>query len=86
MKKYKLQYKRSVIKDLRKIPDVYQRKILMVSERLQIAPFPKGVRKIAGGRDLYRTRVGNYRIIYCVSEDLVEVVAVAHRQSIYDQF
>lgn len=48
-------------------------------------PRPQGTKKLAGEEDLYRLRVGNYRIIYQVQEKrlIVLVVSVGHRADVY---
>ena len=50
-------------------------------------PRPDGVKKLKGSEeDLYRIRVGDYRIIYEVYDIrlIVNVVAVAHRREVYE--
>jgi mRNA interferase RelE/StbE len=46
---------------------------------------PSGCVKLAGEPDLYRVRVGNYRIIYQVDDPklVVLVLSIAHRREIY---
>ncbi|MDR1233887.1 MAG: type II toxin-antitoxin system RelE/ParE family toxin [Holosporales bacterium] len=34
----------------------------------------------------YRLRIGNYRVIYRVNDDVVTVVAIGHRKAIYDDY
>jgi mRNA interferase RelE/StbE len=48
-------------------------------------PRPPGCKKLKG-RDGYRIRVGDYRIIYQIIDDVlvVNVVALGHRKDIYD--
>ena len=48
-------------------------------------PRPNGCKKLVG-RDGYRIRIGNYRVIYEIfdAELLVDVIAVGHRKDIYD--
>jgi mRNA interferase RelE/StbE len=47
-------------------------------------PRPRGAQKLAG-RDDYRIRVGDYRIVYTVvdAEQLVIVARIAHRREAY---
>jgi mRNA interferase RelE/StbE len=47
-------------------------------------PRPRGVVKLAG-RDDYRARVGDYRVVYAVDDDerLVVVARIAHRREVY---
>lgn len=48
-------------------------------------PRPSGAIKLAGNEDLYRIRVGTYRVVYMVEDDrlLVLIVDVGHRKEIY---
>jgi mRNA interferase RelE/StbE len=48
-------------------------------------PRPSGCLKLAGSRDLYRIRVGDYRIIYTIDDarQLIEITLVAHRREVY---
>lgn len=48
-------------------------------------PFPKGARKLLGYRDVFRIRVGPYRVLYSVSETelIVVVLKVGHRRGVY---
>lgn len=52
---------------------------------LQNEPRPLGCTKLVGHSNLYRIRVGNYRIIYEIHDDrvLVVVIVVAHRRESY---
>jgi len=48
-------------------------------------PRPQGIKKLAGEEDLFRLRVGDYRIIYQIQEKrlVVLVVGVGHRADVY---
>jgi mRNA interferase RelE/StbE len=52
---------------------------------LAVAPHPAGSKKLQGTDDLYRVRVGDYRIIYQVEDEhlVVLVVNVGHRRDVY---
>ncbi len=52
---------------------------------LENNPRPNGYKKLKG-RDGYRIRTGNYRIIYDIFDDelIVDVIALGHRKDIYD--
>ncbi|WP_052316062.1 type II toxin-antitoxin system RelE family toxin [Desulfomonile tiedjei] len=64
--------------------DVQDRIISQVNS-LAENPRPAGAVKLTGSDNLYRVRVGDYRIIYAVEDDLlvVLVVEVGHRREIY---
>jgi len=48
-------------------------------------PRPPGCVKLTGADDLWRIRVGQYRVVYTIRDDelLVLVVRVAHRRDVY---
>jgi mRNA interferase RelE/StbE len=48
-------------------------------------PYPSGIKKIAGEDELYRLRVGDYRILYQVKGKilLVLIVGIGHRRDVY---
>ncbi len=53
---------------------------------LTLAPRPSRCRKLRGTNNLWRIRVGDYRVIYAVSDDerLVDVRVVRHRSDAYE--
>lgn len=54
---------------------------------LTAEPRPAGMTKLAGEIDLYRIRVGGYRIIYQIESRrlIVLVVTIGHRRGVYRQ-
>jgi len=48
-------------------------------------PFPKGSIKIRGEKDIYRLRVGDYRILYKTlwDEGAILVFKIEHRRAVY---
>jgi len=48
-------------------------------------PHPAGSKKLEGSGTAYRVRVGDYRVLYEISEPekLVRVMAVGHRRDVY---
>jgi mRNA interferase RelE/StbE len=85
MASYKITFKSSVEKDLRKLDKAQLEKIMTVIQELSSNPFPINSRKLVGSEKTYRVRVGDYRTVYIVSTaDLViEIQKVAHRKDIY---
>ena len=84
MESYKLAFKRSVAKDLRKIPSKDVKKILSTIESLLDDPRAEACIKLSG-QERYRIRQGVYRIIYEIQDQqlLILVVKVAHRSIVY---
>jgi len=61
-----------------------RRRIGDAIDQLAAEPRPPGAVKLAG-RDDFRIRVGNYRIVYAVddAERLILVARIAHRREVY---
>lgn len=82
---YKLQIERTAQKALEKISNPYYSKIKQAIQGLASNPRPAGCKKLKG-RDGYRIRVADYRIIYDIFDDvlLVQVIDIGHRKDIYE--
>ena len=72
-------------KQLDDLPISLQRRITQALEELEPNPRPPGAIKLQGTDDLWRIRVGDYRIVYTIKdrELLVLVVRLGHRRDIY---
>lgn len=84
MARYKLTFKNSVSKDLRRIP---QRDIALILARIDALaddPRSSGCEKLSG-QERYRVRQGVYRIVYEIRDEvlIVTVVKVGHRRDVY---
>jgi len=81
---YAVEMLRSAQKQLTRLPAEHQERILVAMEALADAPRPQGCSKLTG-RDAWRIRVGDYRIIYEIFDDrrVVIVVVVGHRKDAY---
>lgn len=84
MAEYKIYFRRSVLKDLTKIPKRELQRIIKRIEKLADDPRPRGCEKISG-QDRFRIRQGSYRIVYSIQEDelTIWVVKIGHRRVIY---
>lgn len=84
MARYSLSIKRSVAKDLRRIPNEDVARILARIEVLADDPRPPGCEKLSG-QERYRLRQASYRIIYEIRDDelVVTVVKIGHRRDVY---
>ena len=80
---YKISFKSSVYKDLKKIDKTKTEQILgKIEKELTENPdaFPQLSGKFSG---LRKFRVGNYRIIFTLIEDTVLILRISHRKDIY---
>ncbi len=84
MESYRIVVKKSVSKDLKKIPKKDVRQILEAIESLVQDPRPPQSKKLSG-QERYRLRQGNYRILYSIEDEIlvVQVVKVGNRRDVY---
>jgi mRNA interferase RelE/StbE len=85
MPDYKVLFRPSVDRQLRKLPVEIQRRIVREVAALASDPRPSGVVKLKGDENLWRIRIGDYRVVYEIHDDrlIVLVLRVAHRKDIY---
>ncbi len=83
---YQIKWKTSAKKDFKKLDKTVIPKILKAVDSLVENPRPSGVKKIIDSYSTYRLRVGNYRVIYTICDEvlIIEVIKIGHRQSIYN--
>ena len=80
---YRVVYKVSVAKDLRKIPKADSVRILDQIEN-ELAQSPQSHPALKGPyAGLRRFRVGNYRVVYAIQDDEVLVLRIGHREGVY---
>ena len=84
MPNYTIVLSKKAQKQLDKLSDHVAEPIIVAIAGLEHNPRPPGCKKLKG-RDGYRIRSGNYRIIYDIfdNELLVDVVELGHRKDIY---
>ena len=84
-KRYRVIIKPSAARDIRKLDRAQQQRVVRAIEDLAEDPLPHGVVKLRGADDLWRIRVGDYRVIYPMRRSqLIELVLrVRHRRDVY---
>ena len=82
---YEVYLERSAADDLRRLPRRLFDRIIARIGRLADDPRPAGCRKIEGSKSDWRIRIGEYRVIYEIDDDLdrVNVMRVRHRREAY---
>ncbi len=81
---YELFIVSSAEKDMDRLPTTVHARLSKRLLSLGDNPRPRGVRKLSG-REEYRLRVGDYRILYIIDDRnrTVSVLAVGHRRDVY---
>jgi len=77
---------KSALKFLRKCPKNIR---IILEEKIEtLANKPRtlanNIKKIKGSPDLYRLRVGDYRILYNENGDILNIIKIGTRSNIYD--
>ncbi|MES2267228.1 MAG: type II toxin-antitoxin system RelE/ParE family toxin [Bacteroidota bacterium] len=85
MAAYSITISKSAQKQLSKLQDDIADRIIDSIYDLANEPRPGGCKKLKG-REAYRIRVGNYRVIYEIFDNilLIDIIAMGHRKDIYN--
>ena len=85
MVKYRIIFARSARKELEALDEVIVNRIFPKIEGLSQCPHPHNCVKLQGRGNLWRIRIGVYRVIYAIDDDkkLVDIIAVRHRRDAY---
>ena len=86
MADYSISFARSARKELESLNASLVQRIFPKIEALAKEPRPKGCRKLRGEKNLWRIRVGEYRVIYAIydDKDIVDIIGVRHRSAAYE--
>lgn len=84
---YQIRVTNAARKSLESLPKNALPRIEIAIDNLAQTPRPSSVKKLSGLKNRHRARVGDYRIIYSVFDDvlLIEIVAVGHRGQVYNR-
>ena len=72
-------------KDIDNLEPKTRLKVLQATKELKASPFPKSniIKKLKGIKiALYRLRVGNFRVVYCIDHRNVVILFVADRKGL----
>ena len=85
MANYSVTFARSARKELEKLRPSIARRILQRIEALATSPRPSGVIRLHGHKNLWRIRIGDYRVIYSTDNAVrnIDVSVVRHRSDAY---
>ena len=85
MARFRIEVSATAEKQIRKLRREDQLRVLRAIQPLATEPTPPGSRKVRGYQDVYRIRVGTYRILYRVAGRrlLIIILKICHRREIY---
>ena len=82
---FAIEYDPQALKELTKLDKPVARRTIKAVDALGADPRPSCARPLIGYPDLWRIRVGDYRVVYTIrdTELVVLVLRAAHRSSVY---
>lgn len=82
---YTIKIKPTALKELDRVPFHISERAINAINILQLNPRPSGCKKLARETNLWRLRVGDYRIIYEINDfqKLIKVRRILHRKEVY---
>ncbi len=81
---YQLIIPKGIKKMIESMPEADERRVIAHIEALETNPRPSGVKKLKG-REGWRIRVGDYRVIYEIldEEKVILLTKIGHRRDVY---
>lgn len=86
MPEYRVALKSSAEKEFFRLPEPISARIFPKIKALGTDPRPPGCKKLRGGSDAWRIRVGDYRVVYTIDDEekKVKVTRIGHRREVYE--
>ena len=85
MSAYRILLERAAEKSLARLAPALHNRIIKAIQALSTNPRPSGSRKLSGSENDWRIRVGDYRVIYEIADEIrvVRVNRIRHRRDVY---
>ena len=85
MARYSLEISRTAEEQLKKLDQADRQRVVKAMVALADDPYPRGSRKLTGYDDVFRIRVGSYRVLYSVSGTklVIVILKIGHRKDVY---
>jgi mRNA interferase RelE/StbE len=82
---YRIEFRPAAERSFLKLSHSVRNRLQPHIEGLATEPRPHGARKLAGTKDRWRIRVGDYRVVYEIHDEvlIVLVLAAGHRSDVY---
>jgi mRNA interferase RelE/StbE len=82
---YRVFLERAAEKDLARLSSEVHDRVISAIRGLASDPRPPGCRKLFGSKNDWRIRVGDYRVVYEIADEIriVRVNRVRHRREVY---
>ena len=83
--RYQVEVLATAARAFSRLPKPVRRRIAVALRGLEENPWPRNSKKLRGGTDAYRLRVGNCRVLYEIDKPgvVVTIVEIGSRGSVY---
>ena len=81
---FKIVWDEKAYDSLNKLESSVSRRILKKVDELSENPFSKDIKKLKGSDD-FRLRVGDYRVIFSIEQNIIQILKVGHRKNVYER-
>ncbi len=82
MGKYKIEFSRKAAKDYSRLPENYKSLVDMALRKISEG-IPTDIKPVIGEKDTYRIRVGRYRILLTMIDNIILVTRIGPRGDVY---
>ena len=85
MTRYEIEVTRSAEKQLKRLTPDDRRRVVEAILALRDESRPRGSRKLSGYTDVFRVRVGRFRILYSIEDRrlIIIILKIGHRRHVY---
>ena len=85
MATYTIVIEKRAERELRRLPLAIQRRVTQAITSLADNPHPHRSKKLGGWQHRWRIRIGDYRVVYEVHEQVLRimVIRIGHRRDVY---
>lgn len=82
---FRIEVTRTAAKQLADLPTIDRKRVARRIDRLADNPRPMDAKKLEGAGNLWRIRVGDYRLVYQIQKKrlIVVIIRVGHRREVY---
>ena len=85
MGRFEIRISRMAERQLRKLPSAGRDRVVRAVRSLEDDPVPRGSRRLTGYDDVFRIRIGPYRVLYSVAASTLTILVlkIGHRRNVY---
>ena len=85
MGRFELRISRMAERQLKRLPSEGRDRVVRAVRALADDPMPRGSRRLTGYDDVFRIRIGPYRVLYSIAASTLTILVlkIGHRRDVY---